>query len=214
MKTKTIGQVLQDERQNHNVSIEELSQRTRIRPEYLVALEENRFHDLPSAVFVKGYMKTYAQVFGFDHEPLLALLRRDFKESAVGKLVPREFIKPVLRKRRVGTPVTLVLLAFSSVFLTLLIYLAVQWYNFQKPPLLTIAEPKTDQVVSSEVLVRGQTIPDGIVSVNDQPIGIQQDGSFKTQVSFAQEGFHVVTVEVSDRRGKKNVVQRMVHVQF
>jgi hypothetical protein len=77
-----------------------------------------------------------------------------------------------------------------------------------------VASPTVDQVVSSQVVVSGQTIPDGIVSVNEQPVGIQQDGSFKTEVSFAQEGLHVVTVEVVDRRGKKNVLQRLVHVQF
>ena len=99
MRTKTIGETLKDERNKHRLRLEDLAKKTRIRASYLQALEENRFEDLPATTFVKGYIKTYAHVFGFDHQPLLAMLRRDYKESAKGRLIPREFIKPILANK-------------------------------------------------------------------------------------------------------------------
>jgi cytoskeleton protein RodZ len=214
MKIKTIGEILRTEREQHHLSVEEMSRHTRIRQEYLVALENNAFTDLPAATFVKGYIKTYAQLFGFDSEPVLALLRRDFKESAVGTLVPREFIKPVLKKREVWTPVTFAVLALGTVFLTLMSYVAVQWYNIQKPPALTITSPTEDAFVSSQIMVKGKTAPDVIVTVNEQPVALQPSGEFQTEVYIPRDGIHTLTIEAVDRRGKKNVLQRSVHVKL
>ncbi len=214
MKIKTVGEILRSHRQQHSISLDEFSKMTRIRVENIEALENDQFEKLPSSVFVKGYIKTYASVFGFDYQPLLALLRRDFKESAVGKLVPREFIKPVLKKRRTWAPITVVFLGLAVVFLTLVSYVGWQWYNIQKPPTLEVFSPKENEFVSSHIEVKGQTVNDAIVAVNAQPVAIQQDGSFQTEVFLPREGIHILTVEAVDRRGKKSVVQRPVRVQF
>jgi cytoskeletal protein RodZ len=214
MKTKTIGEILREERVKHHLQLDELSQRTRIRKEYLQALEENAFSILPSATFVKGYIKTYANLFQIDHTPLLALLRRDYKESAVGTLVPREFIKPALKKRVVWTPITYAILGMGAVFLTLMTYIAIQWYNIQKPPKLVLQTPEENAFVSAQIKVQGETVPDAIVSVNSQPVAIQPTGEFETEVYLPREGIHILTVEAVDRRGKKSVVQRSIHVRF
>ncbi len=214
MKTKTIGEILKEERQFHRLSLEELAKRSRIRPEYLVALENNQFDQLPAAAFVKGYIKTYAQTFGFDPQPLLGILRRDFKESAKGKLVPREFIKPVLKRRQFWRPITGLMVILSSVFITLLLYVGVQWYNLNKPPELEVETPTENAEVASQVEVVGKTNPEAIVSVNNQPVALQPDGSFSTEIFLPQEGIASVTVEAKDRRGKSNLVQRTVYVRF
>ncbi len=214
MKIKTIGEILRTSREQHGLSIAELTKLTRIRPEYLEALEENHFERLPAAVFVKGYIKNYSMLFGFDPKPVLALLRRDFKESAVGTLVPREFMKPVLKKREFWTPITFAVLALSSIFLTLLAYIAIQWYNIQKPPKLLVSEPADDAFVSSHIIVKGRTVSDAVVSVNTQPVSLQTDGTFQTEVFIPREGIHIITIESQDSRGKTSVIQRSVHVHF
>jgi cytoskeletal protein RodZ len=214
MKTKTIGEILREERLKHHLQLDELAQRTRIRKEYLQALEDNAFSLLPSATFVKGYIKTYANLFQINHQPLLALLRRDYKESAVGTLVPREFIKPALKKRVMWPPVTMAIIALGAVFLTLFLYIAAQWYNIQKPPKLELSAPKENEFVSAQINVAGDTVPDAIVSVNSQPVALQPSGHFETQVYLPREGIHILTVEAVDRRGKKSVIQRSIHVRF
>lgn len=214
MKTKTIGEILQAEREAHHLSISEMAYQTKIRPEYLESLEKNDFASLPAATFVKGYIRTYANLFGFDSEPLLALLRRDYKESAVGTLVPREFIKPLLKKRQIWKPLNFALVGLAVVFVTLVTYVGVQWYNIQKPPVLTVTEPKENDFVSSQITVKGSTSPEVIVSVNAQPVALQPTGQFETEIYLPRQGIHTITIEAVDRRGKKNVVQRSVHVRF
>jgi cytoskeletal protein RodZ len=214
MRTRTIGEILKEERIKHRLRLEDLSKKTRIRVDYLKSLEENKFKELPSATFVKGYIKTYAQVFGFDHEPIIALLRRDYKESAVGKLVPREFIKPVIKRRVKKTSVTVVLVALVVVFLSLVGYIGVQWHNLNKPPSLEIIVPREQAMVSSKVVVEGKTLQDAVVTVNDQPVALHPDGSFRTEIIIPNEGISLITVQARDRRGKVNTTERSVTVQF
>lgn len=213
MKTRTIGEVLREEREQHHVSLEELAQLTRIRVQYLTALESNLFVDLPSAAFVKGYIKTYAQVFGFDHQPLIALLRRDFKESAKGELIPREFIRPVLKNRQLWTPVTLVLMVLVSIFISFTLYVSVQWYQLQRPPFLEITSPQEETVVSSRVVVQGRTLEDAILKINAEPVSVRADGSFQTELFLPREGLNTITIEATDRRGKSNLSLRSVRVK-
>ena len=214
MKTKTIGEILREERQRHRLSIEKLAQKTRIKKKYLQALENNQFDRLPAATFVKGYIKIYAQLFGFDHQPLIALLRRDFKESVKGQLVPREFIKPVLKKRQLWGPATCVVLGLALTFITLISYVGFQWYVLTQPPALTITSPVEDSLVAARVGVSGQTDADAIVTVNSQPVALQADGSFETEVYLPREGVNTISIEAQDRRGKVTLIQRLVRVKF
>lgn len=214
MKTKSIGEILREEREYHRLSLESLAKRTRIRQEYLQALEQNEFDALPAAAFVKGYIKTYGQVFGFDSTPLLALLRRDFKESAKGTLVPREFIKPVLKKRQWWTPLTSTFLIAGGIFVAILGYVVVQWISFNQPPTVTLASPTENQVVAAQVIVQGKTEVDVVVTVNDQPVALQTNGSFETEVFLATEGPNSLKVKATDRRGKTSTIERTVYVKF
>lgn len=214
MRTKTIGEALKEERVGHRLRIEDLSKRTRIRVEYLVALEENQFSKLPSTTFVKGYIKTYAKIFGFDYKPLIAMLRRDYKESTKGRLVPREFIKPVFKRRSSRTSITIVIVILISIFSSLIGYIGFQWHNLNRPPDLEVSKPREQDIVSSKVDIEGKTIPNAILTINDQPITLQPSGNFKTQILIPNEGIAIITVEARDRRGKINTIQRSVNVQF
>lgn len=214
MRQKTVGEMLKDERLTHRIQLAELAKRTRIRLEYLEALEENQFDLLPAATFVKGYVKIYARLFGFDPQPLLALLRRDYKESAKGKLVPREFLTPVLKKRRHLKPVTFVMIGLSAIFLTLVGYISVQWWLLQQPPRLEVSQPEELAVVGPQVEVRGSTEPEALVVINEQPVALQPDGSFQTEVSLMTEGIVTIVIQAKDEQGKTSIIQRQVQVNF
>ena len=214
MKTKLIGEILKEERRRHRLSIQKLAQKTHIKIKYLQALESNQFELLPAATFVKGYIKTYANIFGFDHQSLVAILRRDFKESVKGKLVPREFIKPVLKKRQFWSPASFMVLSLAMIFFTLMGYVGFQWYQLAQPPKLVISAPIEDSFVASRVNVVGQTDVDAIVTVNSQPVALQADGSFQTEIYLPREGVNTISFESQDRRGKKVLIQRTVRVKF
>ncbi|MBD3249955.1 MAG: helix-turn-helix domain-containing protein [Candidatus Pacebacteria bacterium] len=214
MQSQTVGQILKQARTEAGLSLTEVSAQTKIKLNFLKALEADQFKKLPAATFVKGFIRTYARILDLDDGALLALLRRDFKQSASGKLLPREFIHPVIRKNRLKRPVTLAALTVSTVFIVLFGYVAFQWYQLNRPPHLQLYYPENDQFVSAEIVVEGQTEPEAMVSVNAQPVSIKPDGSFQTQVYLPKEGISTITVEATDKRGKTSLEQRTVYVRF
>jgi cytoskeletal protein RodZ len=214
MKIKSVGEILRDERTSHNVTIEYLAKKTKIKQEYLEYLENNQFEKLPSAPFIKGYIKTYARIFGFEYKPLVAVLRRDYKESAKGKLIPREFMKPVLRRGVTWNPMTASVMIAGSIFFTLATFVIYKWYIFNKPPFIEVYSPEENSEVASQIVIEGRTEPEALLVINSQPVTLQPDGSFSTEILIPREGTNTITIESTDERGKTNLIQKTVRVKF
>jgi cytoskeletal protein RodZ len=58
---ETLGNYLRDHRERRGMSAAELSRVTRIPLASLEAIETDRFDELPGEVFVRGFLKAYAQ---------------------------------------------------------------------------------------------------------------------------------------------------------
>src|SRR3989338_6032342 len=214
MHQKTVGTILSEERQRRRLSTADFAKRARIRESYVLALESDQYDTLPPAVFVKGYVKMYARILGFDSAPVLALLRRDFKLSVRGTLVPREFLTPVLKRQTRSAQVTAALLGLAIVFLTVSSYVFWQWYQVQQPPTLHITDPVENTVSSPSVVVRGQTDTAALLTINNQPVALRPDGTFETTLEFFTEGVVSLVVEATDQRGRTSTQVRQVQIQF
>jgi len=67
-----VGKKLAAERRSQGKTLVDIQASTRIMGRLLQALEEERWDDLPSPVYVKGYIQNYAHALGIDPVPLLA----------------------------------------------------------------------------------------------------------------------------------------------
>ncbi len=214
MQTRKIGQILADERQKQRITLTQLSQVTKIKIEYLQALEKNQFDQLPASVFIKGFIKSYARVLKLDQRSLLAILRRDYQENKTGELLLRQYIRPVSQRQKQWKPITLVVVVVAAIFLSLAGYIGFQWYNLNKPPSLEIYSPEENEFVSSQIVVSGAVENEVMVSVNAQPVSTQPDGTFKTEVYLPREGISTITIEAVDQKGRATLQQRTVYVKF
>ena len=61
-----IGNSLREARTRKELDFPELETGTKIRAKYLRALEDENFEVLPSATYVKGFLRTYAEYLGLD----------------------------------------------------------------------------------------------------------------------------------------------------
>ena len=68
----TFGEHLRREREMRGVSLDEVSQATRIIPKFLEAFENERWQDLPGGVFNRGFLRSIARYLGLDEESLIA----------------------------------------------------------------------------------------------------------------------------------------------
>ena len=72
---ETIGQRLKRLRTDRRISIEKASEVTRVRPNYLQALEEDNYSVMSSAAQARGFLKLYADYLGLDLEAAMDELR-------------------------------------------------------------------------------------------------------------------------------------------
>jgi cytoskeletal protein RodZ len=70
--TESLGSYLKDQRERRGMSAAELSRVTRIPMASLEAIETDRFDELPGEVFVRGFLKAYAQVVALVPADVLA----------------------------------------------------------------------------------------------------------------------------------------------
>ncbi|MCG3203673.1 MAG: hypothetical protein KCHDKBKB_00345 [Elusimicrobia bacterium] len=67
-----IGQALRERRTARSLSLEKVSQVIKIRLPYLEALEGGTWSELPGEVFVRGFIRRYANYLGLDGDKLIA----------------------------------------------------------------------------------------------------------------------------------------------
>ena len=72
----SLGRLLKRAREERQIELDEAFRVTRIRRHTLEALENERWDELPSQVFVKGFLKTYAEFLGLDKKTVLELYER------------------------------------------------------------------------------------------------------------------------------------------
>jgi cytoskeletal protein RodZ len=63
-----LGTLLEKARLRQGLTIEEMSDRTKIKPQFLQAIEEEEYHLLPGEAYVKPFIRTYAKALGLDDE--------------------------------------------------------------------------------------------------------------------------------------------------
>jgi len=66
-----IGSSLRAARLRQELDFPELEARTKIRPKYLRALEDEHFDILPAPTYVKGFLRSYAEALGLDGQPFV-----------------------------------------------------------------------------------------------------------------------------------------------
>ena len=145
MSRESIGQVLKHEREERRLSIEEVSSTTRIPRRTLESLEQDRFEDLPSGVFVRGFIKAYASAVHIDAGDVLAR----FDEQRP-KTLPPAPLASVRSRRRYGA----ILLAIATAALFAIIvatFALVRRAPAQDEPIeLSSAEPCQVQAAKVE----------------------------------------------------------------
>lgn len=87
--TRSIGQILRDARIHRRISLNDASEELRIRHEYLVALEQDAWQDLPGEVYGQGFLRSYARYLGLDSGALVEFRKKHIGQ--VGSVVPPRF---------------------------------------------------------------------------------------------------------------------------
>ena len=83
-----IGSTLREARMRAHIDISEVEASTKIRAKYLRAIENEEWDLLPGAVYVKSFMRTYADYLGLDSRLLIDEFKRRYERPADHELRP------------------------------------------------------------------------------------------------------------------------------
>ena len=69
----TVGRVFQQSREEKKVSLESVARETRIKMDFLRAIEEDSFQEIPCETYVRGFIRSYAKFMHLNGEELIDL---------------------------------------------------------------------------------------------------------------------------------------------
>lgn len=206
---KTIGEILTVARREQGLSANDISRITKIELKYIKALEKDDFDSLPSATFVKGFIRNYARVIGRSPDEMIAVFRRDFSHKTKA---PKTTISPLTMPSfkfefHKGT-----FLIFTFGLLVFVSYLAFQYRAILVPPPLEVQNPKPKAVVTSPVLIEGTTSPDSIVTINGTlDTRPDQTGRFTATFNLSS-GEQELNIEAINRFSRKQTTKYTITV--
>lgn len=206
---KTIGMYLRAAREENTITLKDLSRHTKIKPEFLDAIENSEWEKLPELPVLVGFVKSISDVLNINRDQAVALLRRDYPPKKIS-INPRPDVR---REIRFGQRT---LFAIGGLIAILLMggYLFSQYKAFTSPPAVAIISPAENELVSSHtVTVRGTTDPTATVKINGQPALVDENGNFVTDVEVVSET-KAIEVRVLSRTGRETVFSRTIQIGF
>ena len=210
---RTVGQVLNEEREKKFYTLDEIEKATKIRKELLEALEAGQYTKLPPTTFVQGFIKNYGKFLGLNTEKLLAIFRREFSDQKYPPRIFDSFANPLDKKLFRLTPAKVL---SSTVLALVIVFFAYLWFEYRflvGAPFLEVREPlDQSNVESSAVQVIGRTDPEAKVLINDQEIQVDPSGSFFQEIKLS-DNVNIIKVTAISKSGKEAKAERTVFLR-
>ncbi|MFV9875243.1 MAG: helix-turn-helix domain-containing protein [Rickettsiales endosymbiont of Dermacentor nuttalli] len=156
-----IGNLLREKRLEKKLSLEEVSEKTKVRIFYLSAIEENSNREgIPSPVYMLGYLKIYSDFLGLDGKQIVNQLKSEIELSSLS--FPSNYKDD--HKPNFST------LLISILFLILsysFYYIIENEYNIFNNIHNPFIKPKEDLSNSSSILFLDQILKNNIIENSD-----------------------------------------------
>lgn len=206
------GQKLRDERQSRGLSLSQVSESTKIKVEFLEAIEKGDYHKLPSSSYAYGFVRNYTRFLKIAEKEILPLFRREFDAEKVYKVLPEGLVgqKEIPLKRfKIKQAVILIVLLFVLLFGFIIFQYR---YAFINPPITLFNPSEMSVLTSSTILVLGKTDPNSTITVNDEQVSVNGDGTFKKEIT-GFPGKATITIKAVNRFGKQTTIERHVVIK-
>ncbi|MBI2446638.1 MAG: helix-turn-helix domain-containing protein [Parcubacteria group bacterium] len=202
-----LAEFLKEKRQKKNLTLEQLSDLTKIQIYHLKALEAGQFEKLPPAVYCVGIFKRLSKFLDADENEIMEVYRNKIEFSTSTKTSNT----PIAKKQFyfILTPSKLMMFSGGLLLIILSGYL---WYQFNfliGPPNLTI-KPSEDAVTKEEtILINGKTDNGINLTINGENTYVDSKGSFEKSVQLAA-GVNVIEIKAVNNFGKVSTIIRQI----
>lgn len=207
---RRVGELLKGERENKNYSFETIEKATKIKKEYLLAIEDGKFGKLPSEAYALGFVKNYADFLDLPKNKIAALFKREYEEEK-REILPSykkntfKFTKGVVfgSKNILG----------ALLFLIVVGYVIYQYSSLIFGPPLSVYSPYNGEAIQNNIVqVAGKTDPYSTITVNSEEVLVSENGTFKKSI-YIFSGDRKVEVVAKNRFGKEKKIVIAISVK-
>lgn len=202
---RTVGDILKSARIKKRYSLKKVEKETKIKREFVEAIENENWAILPELPVVSGFVKNLASFLDVDVKTAYATLKRDYPPQRLS-INP----KPDVGGKFTWTPKYTFLVGILIIILALFGYLGFQFIKFNSPPTLEVTFPPDNFITTSnKVDVSGKTDLDATVKVNNQLVLVGEGGTFSGQVEIF-EGTKEIVITATNRSKKETTIVRKI----
>jgi cytoskeletal protein RodZ len=203
-------------RSEKRLSLSEVSKSTKIQAKYLEYIEEGEYSKLPADVYVKGFLRSYANYMGLSENVLIKQFEREKGiHKNINKLEDKENSnRPVKFSTFTITPKVAIACAVALVVVLSFFYLYREVNNFISVPRLIIIKPMDGTSIDgNSVHVAGIAEKDSVVFINNQPVLVSEKGEFSEDVGL-KEGLNTIAVMARSKFNKEASQTVSVNAQY
>ncbi len=208
----SLSETLRQKRLSLKLALEEVEEKSGIKIKNLKSLESGNYHDLPATVYVQGYLKSLAKLYGLEFAKIL----ERYKEEQ--NILSYQIDAAALQPRAVGsnrislTPKTIVTGAIALTLLLVTVYMTKQISQVTAAPKVVLEEPTEGlQTTDSFIDITGTAEPGAQLTINNQAVPLNPDGKFK-QTVYLNLGENQIIVRASNRFGNFSEIKRRIVV--
>ncbi len=212
----TLGERMKKIREERRLTLADISKGTKIQAKYLQYFEESEYMKLPADVYVRGFLRSYALYMGLAENNLIKQFEREKGiHKNIKKIVDEDKIrKPIDFSIFIISPKVVVVSLITLVALGSFVYLYLQINNFVSTPRLVIIKPINGAVAEGiSIAVSGVAEKDALVTINDQPVLVNEKGEFSQDVGL-KDGLNVINVRAKNKFNKETTQSVSVSANF
>jgi len=158
----SVGEILQQQRINKGLTLQQIEKYTKIREQFLKAVEENNWNFFTSKIYIKGIIKNYSRFLDLDENKMLAFFRREYEKKEDIKFkrkVSDSFLISDKKKY-----ITLFLIIIFFLFAT---YFTLQLKQYFSPPKVVILSPtETTFKRKDKIKITGKTEQESLIMLS------------------------------------------------
>ncbi len=205
---RKVGEVLKVERIKQGKSLSEIAIQTKLRIEYLEALEIGDYKSLPDDIYIRGFIYSYSNALNLDPKQILPFYKREISEPL--KQPDQNSPQPYNKSMIELTPVRVVTGILSVGILVFILLMIIQFSKFQGAPVLIIDSPSENMTSKvPTVNIMGQSDVGAKITINGEEISLNIKGIFSLEYNL-KEGVNYIYIIAEDMNGHQTKVERVV----
>lgn len=199
----SVGTLLKDAREKKKLSLADVEKRIKVREQFLVALEADKWDKFTSRIYITGVLKNYSRFLGLDEKKILAFFRREYEKSEEIKFkekVSNSYLSSDSKKT--------IIASFIFAFVLLVGYFTYQLFQYLRPPIIHIITPVSSTFKRQQtVKIIGKTEREAVVTIMGERVYQNKEGVFE-YIMPLKDKENKLSIEVVGANGKKTILQR------